>query len=395
MKAVGIIAEYNPLHNGHCFHIEESKKLAGADAVVVAMSGNYVQRGEPAILDKWERAKHAVLNGADVVVEIPVLYCLGNSKQYAEAGVKLLESLGCVSYLAFGSESGNIDRLISVKDNLAKYENEIASSINELTKTHGYSYPKARQLAYQKIIGNDDVDILEGANDNLAISYLSAIKELTPIAIKRVGADYNDVSLNDEFQSASGIRKALFDGESVSEYIPSEVASSLENNIITRPDEWLGCLKYAVMSMDADEIDNCPSGGEGLGNKIKKEISNASSWDDLVTNVKSKRYTYTRISRLCMQIILGIKRDDWNSYKPEYIRILALSKKGRELISHIEKNEINKLPIITNINKQNNCLSNEGAKLLNLESHSTDIYNLVTGRDQSMYQEHRIKPFIQ
>lgn len=396
MKAVGIIAEYNPLHNGHLYHLEESKKLAGTDAVVVAMSGNFCQRGEPAILDKWERSRLAVSNGADVVIEIPTLFCLGNSMQYGKAGVKLLDSLGVVSHLSFGSESGDIESLNLVANNLKVSKNEIETIISYLAKNEGLSYPRARELAYEKLFGSENVNILSNSNDNLALSYLQENSSMKPIAVKRCGAGYDDDIVDSyEFQSASGIRTAIIKETEFKKYVPGNVYESLENHIKTCPDEWLNCLKYAVLTMDEAEIEHCPSAGDGLGNKIKSEIGKAKTWDELIKSVKSKRYTYSRISRLCIQIILGINRNSFKFESPNYVRILALSKKGRELVAYSEKNELNELPVITNINKQKGWLDEDGLKLLKLDVHASDVYNLVTGRNHESCSDYRTTPFIQ
>lgn len=397
MKAVGIIAEYNPLHNGHLYHIEEAKRLAGSDAVVVAMSGDYVQRGEPAILDKWERTQLALQHGADIVVEIPTLFCLGNAMQYGRAGIRILESMAVVKYLAFGSESGEIDELARIAANMNTKEDELERIISDLAKS-GYSYPRARAVAYSELFDDSKGRaILEGSNDILALEYLKACKRLKPIAVKRVGADYNDgIDAEVEYQSATAIRAELRDRKDITDYVPMSVSAAIEqakySDHLTFPDEWMKTLKYAVMSMTVEEIDACPSGGEGLGNRIKSMITDAKSWDEFIEAVKSKRYTHTRISRLCMQIILGINRDYFEQYEPEYVRILGFSKNGRDMISEMSHDE--SLPMITNINKQKSELSAEGIKQMELDIHAADIYNLVTGRDQVSKSDFRMIPVM-
>ncbi|MBQ0040733.1 MAG: nucleotidyltransferase [Clostridiales bacterium] len=397
MKAVGIIAEYNPLHNGHLYHIEEAKRLAGSDAVVVAMSGDYVQRGEPAILDKWERTELALQHGADIVVEIPTLFCLGNAMQYGRAGIRILESMAKVKYLAFGSESGDIEELARIAANINSKQLEMDRIISELSKS-GYSYPRARAVAYSELFDDSKGrTVLEGSNDILALEYLKACKRLKPVAVKRVGADYNDeLDVDVEYQSATAIRSALRDRKDITDYVPMSVSAAIEqakySDHLTFSDDWMNTLKYAVMSMTAEEIDACPSGGEGLGNRIKSMIADAKTWDDFIESVKSKRYTHTRISRLCMQIILGINRDYFLSSEPEYVRILGFTKKGRDLISEMSHDE--SLPLITNINKQRDLVSAEGIKQLELDIHAADIYNLVTGRDQVVKSDFRMIPVM-
>jgi len=405
MNAVGIIAEYNPLHNGHIYHLNEAKRLAGSEVAVVAMSGDYVQRGEPAILDKWERAEIAISSGADVVLEIPTYFCLGNARQYGAAGVFLLESIGSASHLVFGSETGDITALKRIADNLRKNAAEIEKEIRALSKD-GLSYPRARAVAYAKVCGQSikgyspedvsgDIAILEGSNDILALEYIMSCEKMEPVAITRVGAGYYD-SVDDikEFQSATGIRELLHNGEEIYTYVPDITAYMLDNRINTFPDKWLNILKYSVLTSSSEKIDRCPSGGEGIGNRMKAAIADASSWDDFIQIVKSKRYTYTRISRLCMQLILDIDRLRFTGSIPAYIRILGLSERGREMIAEVKKKKKNRLPIITNINREYEALGNTGRLLMDLDVRGADIYNLITGRDIKFNSDHRVTPVI-
>lgn len=405
MNAVGIIAEYNPLHNGHVYHLNEAKRLAGSEVVVVAMSGDYVQRGEPAILDKWERAEIAISCGADIVLEIPTYFCLGNARQYGAAGVFLLESFGNVTHLVFGSETGDISALKSIADNLGKKAVEIEKEMKAFLKD-GLSYPKARAVAYTKIFGKSingcaaedisgDIAILEGSNDILALEYIMACEKMEPVAIARVGAGYYD-SVDDikEFQSATGIRELIHIGEKIYPYVPDITAYMLDNKINTFVDEWLDILKYCVITSTAEVIDRCPSGGEGIGNRMKTAISDVSSWENFIQTVKSKRYTYTRISRLCMQLILNIDRKKYVRSIPAYIRILGLSERGREMIAEVKKDRKNRLPIITNINREYEELGITGRLLLNLDTRGADIYNLITGRNIKTNSDHRVTPVI-
>lgn len=398
MKAVGIIAEYNPLHDGHVYHLKEAVRLAGSDAVVVAMSGDYVQRGEPAILDKWERTEMALNNGADVVVEIPTLFCLGNAGQYGSAGVRILEAFNTVSHIAFGSETGDIDILCRIASNMDKDSERINFIVSELIKS-GCSYPRARAEAYNKLfpVYSSDCEALSNSNDILAIEYLRSITRLEPIAVKRVGAAY-DEKVNDKlvFQSSSGIRSLLSEGKYIRKYVPEDVNLSIQtainSDLLSNNNKWMQVLKYAILSMTAAEIDECPSGDEGIGNRIRSVISDTDSWDEFVESVKSKRFTHTRLSRLLVQIILGIDRNYYLSDEPQYVRVLGLNGKGCQLVS--ESVNDSTIPFITNINKQRNLLNEEGLKQLELDIHAADIYNLVTGRNQFELSDYRHKPII-
>ena len=411
MKAVGIVAEYNPLHNGHVYHISRSRELGGADAVVVAMSGDYVQRGEPAILDKWARTAHALSCGADLVVEIPVLHCLGNAGQYASAAVKILESTGVVSHISFGSESGDTAALAAIAQILKENEGELAESISAL-RSRGLSYPAAREAAYAelrgKMLGADpaadpeilrEIKILSSPNDILSLEYIQAMRTAEPAAVRREGAGYGDpYDEKTVYQSASALRDQLMDGRDISRYVPECSYSDLKKTHITGPDAdgWWNTLRYSLMSQDAEMLEDCPSGGEGLGNLLKDAVNapDAVSWSSFIRKIKSRRYTYTRLSRLCMQSVLGITRNRYAGLEPGYIRVLGFSDTGRQLLAEMKNEETNSLPVITNINKEEGLLSEEAKRLLALDVHAADIYNLLTGRDVSACSDHRHVPVI-
>ena len=409
MKAAGITAEYNPLHNGHVYHIEETRRITGCDAVVVAMSGDYVQRGEPAFMDKWVRTEHALRSGADLVLEIPVFFCLGNARQYAAAAVKTLEATGKVTDISFGSESGDTESLLRIAGTLRDNEKEIESAIKD-KRDRGLSYPAARAQAYSEVSASikdtdpdqnpeikQDIRILEKANDILAIEYIKAMEKSDPVVILREGAGYGDPY--DErimYQNASALRTQAFDGRDISGFVPEYTYSSIKNCHLTGPDrdKWFDTLRYAVLSNDTETIEDCPSGGEGLASLLKESAASAASWSDLIRHIKSKRYTYTRLSRLCMQLVLGISRSKYNIGGPEYIRVLGFSEKGRELLAEIRDEETALLPVIINVNKSVKDLNEKAAELLQLDMHASDVYNLMTTGDLGAFSDHRHSPVM-
>lgn len=430
MKATGIICEYNPLHNGHIYHMEETRRQSGADALVLAMSGDFVQRGEMALLNKWERARLAVDAGADLVVEIPTLYCLSDAGKYAKGGVSVLKALGLCDSLSFGSESGELATLSLIAKRLEDNKEEIERAISQNLNS-GLSYPSARKAAYENLFGDAkmlgeeklladaetlnnekllaDAETLDNANDILAIEYLKQLanSDIEPISIKRIGATYNEaINTAKEFQSASAIRKAFEKGEDISSYVPANVLSQLNqarlhgagcadvDNMIGRADRLFDLVRYAIISATAEQIDKCPSGGEGLGNRIKEAAITAENMNELILATKSKRYTYTRISRLSLQILLGIDRDIYEYNEAPYIRLLAANERGRELISIAKKKELNSVPILTNINKNANELSDYGRKLLDLDVKASNIYNMINGLDLYKESDYCIKPYI-
>lgn len=388
MKVLGIVAEYNPMHNGHLYHIEQAKLETGADAVVVAMSGDYVQRGEPAFLDKWKRAEIAIRNGIDAVFEIPTFACLGDASIYASAAVKMLEAIGVVDVISFGSETGSLEVLSKVSQRLGIAE--IKERTHELSLA-GNSYPRARQLAY-KAIYKDDIGLktLQNANDILALEYIRNIKKCEIHTIKREAARYSEgFSNNLRFQSATGIREASMKKMDFAQYVPVETLEAVKNiNFETIKAGLFNLVRYEILNNDGDAIDSAPQGGEGLGNLLRKNLYRANDFNDLVLLTKSKRYTYTRISRLLMQLLLHINRNDFNksdTLSPGYLRILAANSNGRKLIKQAKNGNLNELPFITNINKEKNTLNKMGLKQLYLDIKAADTYNILAKND--MYIE--------
>lgn len=401
MKAAGVVAEFNPLHKGHIYHLRKTAELSGCDAVVVAMSGDFVQRGMPAVFDKWTRAGHALRCGADLVIEIPAVHCLADAGVYAGAGVRLLEATGKVSHISFGSECGDREVLKSTADFIRNNAEALKEGIINLRKD-GLSYPAAREKTYRELGGPVfGPEILGSPNDILGIEYILAMENAQPLVIKRQGAGYHmsgtEVS-DGGYMSAGGIREMMRKSDDISSHVPECVLESVKKRF-TDGESIRSCemrlfdlVRFAVLSMDAGLIDECPSGGEGLGNLVKEKVLSAGDMTELITTVKSKRYTYTRISRLCMQAMLGIKRDGISS--PGYIRVLGFNDRGRELLSEIRKGDAASLPVITNINKESHMLDDKARRMLETDIHAADIYNLITGENMSKRSDHRQMPCI-
>ena len=411
MKIAGITAEYNPLHNGHVYHIEETRRRTDCDALVVAMSGDFVQRGEPAILDKWLRAEHALNAGADLVVEIPTLFCLGNASQYASASVRILESLDCGT-ISFGSGSGDIDTISAVAGVLADNNEKINSYISAMIK-EGKNYPSARSEAYKALrtgkVSSETLEkelaVLSEPNDILALEYISKMSRSKPLVIKRKGAYHeNSASVTTGYKSAEYIREKLHsegvESAELLESVPGFIRDTFCSCLPVFPDDCYDYLKYAILSADADDIDDCPSGGEGLGSLLKKSVKEADCFNELILKAKSKRYTYTRISRLCMQIMLGISRNKYSFDDPGYIRVLGHNEKGRELLSEIKKASkdsyaaVGMLPVITNINKEKEKLDKTAIDKLDLDIHASEIYALLSGDEAPEHAEQRRMPVM-
>ncbi len=339
MKICGIICEYNPFHNGHLYQLREAKRLSGADAIVCLMSGNFVQRGEAAIIDKYTRAKHAVLAGADVVIELPTPFATANAELFAKGAVALLSSIPAVDTLCFGAE--NADKLAFIS--AARYLNDEPKEVSDKIKnavSGGVSYAKARAQAWAGFI---PMDILSSPNNILGLEYtkslLSIGADISILPITRVGASYKDEELKTNFSSASAIRGAIQMGEDFSDNLPDFVAKdlpkTLENSLDTLE-------KYAILSKSPDEIKRVCDCTEGLENALKKA---AKLPESLVTTLTSARYTSSRIRRIALQNLLNIDeiliRESLSS--PLYLRVLAAKKERTDVLSALGESS---LPII-------------------------------------------------
>ncbi len=338
MKTYGIICEYNPFHNGHIYQIEETKKQTGADHIVAIMSGNFVQRGEPALMDKFKRAEIAVKNGVDLVIEMPVQYSLANAELFARCGVMMLGSLRCVEGISFGSECGSIEELQKCADAVA----EVAKpeNVKELMEK-GMSYPEAVQqlvaLKYGPMVG----DILNSPNNILAVEYLKSLKilglneKITPFTIKREGAAHDSEEHSGNIASGSYIRQLIDDGEDFSPYVPKDTFDAVneydDNDLLCWFENFERILLYRLRTMTPQEIASTPDVGQGLENRIFQASRSAVSLEDLLEKIKVKRYPMARIKRILLNALFGIKVDDLKS-PPMYGRILALNDRGADIL---------------------------------------------------------------
>lgn len=362
MNLTGIITEYNPFHLGHKHHLKNAIKDTNADGIICVMSGDFMQRGTPAIIDKYTRAKIAVLNGVDLVLELPLIYSLSSAENFAFGGVKLLNSLNCVNNLYFGSESGNIDDLFKISKFLSFESCEYKELLkNELKK--GIPFHIARTNTLENIFPNDNIsEILSNSNNILAIEYIKSLIKLNsnikPFTLKREGSNYNDENLSKTFSSATSIRKFLKETGNIKclkNSIPLETYNELEtlfneNYNFVFEDSMFKFLKYKILTNDYN-LKNINDLSEGLDNKIKKEILNANSIDELILNIKSKRYTYTRINRILTSFFIGLENfnlNDIKNYDFNFIRPLALNSNGMKILKEIKSNSnlkiLNKIP---------------------------------------------------
>ena len=329
MKICAIICEYNPFHNGHLHGLREAKRLSGADAVLCIMSGNFVQRGEAAIMDKFTRAKHALLAGADAVIELPAVFATSNAELFAKGAISILSTIPQVKTLCFGCETADKLSFKLAARYLNDEPRDVSEKIKELTAL-GSSYAKARAKAWAGYI---PLDLLSSPNNILGLEYTRAIlaknADIDILPIPRIGKGYNDTQLNDAFPSATGIRTAIQGGNDIKNATPDFVKADLPSSL----SNYLEILeKHAVLSMDKTALARVCDCTEGLENAFKKVAESSNGFIDALT---SARYTSSRIRRIALQALLGIEKQlilDCLS-NSLYLRILAIKKENGELLS--------------------------------------------------------------
>ena len=386
-KVVGIIAEYNPFHNGHSYHIQNTKALTGADFVVAVMTGNFTQRGNTSVVDKWEKTKMALNGGADLVIELPTIYSISSAENFANGAVKILKTLGIVDSISFGMETDDISTLNNIANVLYLEPPEYKAILaHELSK--GNSFPKARENALMMYLNDIKryANVLKGSNNILAIEYLKALKKqksnLVPIGVKREKVYYNSTKIIDEYASATGIRNLLLHNqlEEVRKVVPAKTYSLLLNNIrqgtfVLDITAYNNEIIYKLRSMTVKEIANLPDVSEGLEYLIKDASNKTNNLIELINKIKSKRYTQTRVQRILLYALLGITKKDMEISKKiiPYIRVLGCSENGKMLLSQINS----KAKVITSFKKFERSNKNRKIKrILEIDKRATDIYTL-------------------
>lgn len=389
-KVLGIIAEYNPFHNGHLYHLKESKKLTGADFSIAIIGGNFTQRGDTSIVDKWAKTKMALLSGVDLVIELPVLYSISSAENFAEGSIKILDSLKIVDYLSFGSETSDIKTLNKFADILYNEPKEYKNILNHELKK-GLSFPKARENALMMYISDirNSINVLSSPNNILGIEYLKALKKynsrICPIAVSRIESDYNSTKFSNNIASATAIRNLVKnnDFETINNLLPSSSYSILidkvkNGNYVSDLSVFEKEIFYILRKMSAQEIAELPDVSEGLEFSIKKASNSCNSIVEFLSIVKSKRYTSTRLQRILLYALLGITKMDMEVSKKTipYARILGFNRYGESLISEI--NRCNpKLKLITSVKKFVDENSNKNLTLLlNKDIFATNVYTL-------------------
>lgn len=342
-RCTGIIAEYNPFHNGHRFHIERTKAQNGGRPVIVAMSGWFVQRGDVAAYDPYVRAKWALESGADIVLMLPVMFSMAQAERFAVGGVGLLNSTGIVDSLSFGAECGDAAVLSRMAESLkvesVEYKAALASAMSS-----GKSFPAARATALCATLGKDNACILSCANNILGIEYINAISKLNasivPMAIMRTGAQHDSADDENGSMSASAIRTALWGGnaDAIRHAIPESVYSAATDLNMMNIESLSHAVIYALRRLSPSDIAALPDVAEGLENVIYAACRKSSGFAELTMSIKSKRYTLSRIRRICINALLGITKSDYAHHPlPEYIRVLGARREALPLIGEMAK----------------------------------------------------------
>lgn len=392
MKTVGIIAEYNPLHNGHAYQIAKAKELTGADYAVVVMSGNFVQRGQPAVMEKSLRTEAALLCGADIVLELPVHYAAASAEYFASGAVALLQKLGVVDVLCFGSECGDINRLSRLADALFT-EDEAFKSILKSRLKKGISYPQARNDAFCTVFPqlSDELPLLKHPNNILGLEYLKALKKrncpITPYTISRMGSGYHDENLGSPYSSALAIREAIAAGKPlyfVKEHVPPAVYELMtrhyEKNFPILPDDFSLLLSYKLLQEQDRDLRLYFDIDSGFSDRIRKFLPAYTDFTSFCEALKTKNVTYTKVSRSLLHILLNIKQTDMDAFCAQdyiyYARILGFRRGAAPLLSAMKK--YTGIPLLSKLADARDLISSEnGRRMLEQDIQAGHLYALA------------------
>lgn len=396
MKAVGLVTEYNPFHNGHLYHLNKAMELTGADISVAVMSGDFVQRGEPAVLDKYTRTSMALNSGVNLVVELPVNYAVSSAESFAAGALKVLDYVKADS-IAFGSESGNIERLSKLAHILCDNEDTLYKEISKYT-ANGISYAAARQKVVEKLTDKDTAALLTSSNNILAVEYLKAIIKnnyaIKPYTVQRQGDSYNDTDIRSEYASATALRENL-KADNISEYIPVKAGLILSSNTnYIYPDDITEALFTRLLdilfansydkNVFIENVMQYPDVNKEIAGRLYKSAmdmitrtvqqmseskdNGAFSFGSLCEHIKTKEVPLSRIKRALVRITLGLDKKHMKKYSnAPYIRVLGFDKKGQEYLSYIRKTV--EVPLITK--------TADYKEMLLDDIHAANIYNMI------------------
>lgn len=395
MQAVGLIVEYNPFHNGHQWHVQQAKKLSGCPAAIGVMSGNFVQRGEPSIFDKWTRAEMAVLGGVDLVLELPVMFAVRSAQFFAAGAVRLLSSLGVVKKICFGAENAEQEQFEKVT--LAMEHPQFNIKLRQQLQA-GYPYAAALGKTIEKECGMNAA-VINSPNNILAVEYFRAIRKyapnLMPIIIDRHQSGYHDREITSSFASATAIRQALLSNDpAVKKKIQEALPKTSFELILSRLNEQCGPVTmdsfskmalYKLRSLSPEDLQKLPDVGEGLENRIYNCALQTGNIQEFYCLLKSKRYTMTRLQRMVIHALLGLKKAEVTQADkngPLYARVLAFNQQGRTILKTLTDTAsipvINKAAVFLNSKQLRDCRENLSPlqNMLAADIFASDVYTL-------------------
>jgi len=379
MKICAVVCEYNPFHNGHLYHLSEIKKQSDCDTLLCIMSGNFTQRGEIALMNKYTRAQHAIHGGADIVLELPTVFATAPAEIFASGAIKLLSEIPAVKYLSFGTERGTKEDFLSTAKALITETKEFKNQLKDELKD-GKSLAKAKNAAIKALgIEGVDLQLLNSPNSILGIEYTKAIlnydSDIEILPILRIGGGYNDTTPYNNFSSASSIRQGMLVGNKkvVKHNVPNFVYKNIDY-IVPNADEF---IFYSLLTRTTEEISEIIDCTEGLENRIKALMKDSLSFKELTNKIATKRYTNTRINRICLSAFLNIKEEFIRKCLKSdlYLKVLAIKDKRMDLLSEI-KNSC-KLPLLTR-KSDYRLLNGFQTECFDKDIEAGDIYNFIT-----------------
>lgn len=375
-----IISEYNPFHFGHLYHLNESISQTDTDFKVAIISGNFVQRGEPSIINKWEKAKVALSAGFDLVLELPTLYAISSAENFASGSIKIADQIGS-NYISFGTESGDLEKLKKLSSLINKNEKEYITNVKEKI-AEGFSYPKSQELVIDKMFGNEFLGVCK-PNNILGLEYLKSLNaissNITPITVKR------DLDKSSSSDIRAWLRTSGFKIEDLKNSIPDfsyeVLTENIENgNAVLSLKAFEKEIIYILRTIDNEKLKNIPDVPENMLSNLKKIACSTNSLDELITALKNKSITQARIQRILLYILLGITKSDMELSKriTPYVRVLGMSENGKKILSNISK-DIN---VITSVKAfEKTCDDSDLLRMLEIDKKATDIYTLAYIKD--------------
>lgn len=373
MKATGIVVEYNPFHNGHKYHLQKTKELNPNNIIIAVMSGDFVQRGEPSIIDRWTKTKMALANGVDLVIELPVFYSSQSAEIFAKGAVGILEELKCES-MVFGSESGKINELKRIST--LQESEEFKIKLKERLKS-GDSYPTAHSSTMREILGESELN----SNDILGLEYIKAIRywksSIIPMTLKREKVGYHDTNIVGDFASATKIREHLKKNEEISSIVTQESFNTLkEYSNFTYMENFYPFIRYELIK-NSNNLSDIQDMEIGFENRLLENAIKSINYDEFFKSISNRRYTTGRVQRVLTHTLLALTTNITEEVKKSipYVKVLGFNSKGREYLSYLKKFDNSK--IITSYKKMNENFSPEVCSLIEFNERSSQIYRLI------------------